>query len=543
MRVLLRPIRVFLTLLPFIVSFLRDWQGWILFGAPRTLCAEEHRSRARRLTRTLADLGPAFIKGAQVLGMREDLLPRAYTEELKTLQDRVPPFPVEAALRTIHASLGRPASEIFDSFDETPLAAASLGQVHRAVHKGRPVAVKILRPGIEEIVEIDLRVVSFIIKLFHFFIESHFIRSFWAIHNEYTRMIRQEMDFRNEERYAARFRRNFKDDPRVLVPECHSELTSRRTVAFEYVDGARVDQRDEIIRRGVPPVQLVDKLIEIYVRMAIVHGFIHADPHPGNLLVDGQGRLVLLDYGMALDFPDEIRKELLRGCLAVVRNRTDDIVDCFYRLKMVDKDINRSLVRDAAETLLNIQLRRDFTPRMVQEIADDILQTFHKFPLRMPQQLVYLFRASALVEGLGMMYDPHFSGVREATPIIKRLIREIALDERPKPLKAVRDVVRDATETVKYLHRVIVRFEREEQRIRIHQVDLNEIEGYMASMLRRLLLGISSSCAALFAVVLFVATKSFWLLAFFCIPSTIVFLLCLVVPLRRRDRLRGAGDR
>lgn len=536
MQFLFRPIRVFLALLPFLVSFLRDWQGWVLFGPPRRLTEDEHRRRARRLTATLAKLGPAFVKAAQVLATREDIVPRLYTDELKTLQDRVPPFPVREVYRTIEQSLGRPVEALFDSFDPEPLAAASLGQVHRAIHAGRPVAVKVLRPRVERLVELDLSVVGFILRVFAFFVDSHIVRSFLTIHQEYMRVIRIEMDFRNEEKHADRLRRNFASNPRVVIPKCRTELTTRRTVAFDFVEGVRVDDPAALAEIGMTPKELVDLLIEIYVRMAIVHGFIHADPHPGNLLVDRQRRVVILDYGMVLDFPDRLRLELLRGCLAVVRNDIDTLVDSFYKIGMVDPEINRSLVRDAAETLLRIQLRDDFTPRMVQEIANDILDTFHQFPLRMPQQLVYLFRASALIEGLGMKYDANFSAVREATPVIKRLVREIALEGDAKLPFKLRDFGKSAFATIRQLQRVVERMEREEQHLRLHQGDLADIRQAVWSSTRRLILSMGSIAWFLAGLFLSIELDSPWPFALLAPPSMLVLLVAAGTPLRRRSR-------
>lgn len=534
-----RPFWVFTVVMPFVVSFLRDWQGFILFGGPRLLTKRQHAERARRLAEKVALLGPAFIKGAQVLAMRDDILDPVYTRELKKLQDKVPPFATREVLRTIRQSLGRDARAIFDDFEIKPIAAASLGQVHRATYKGKRVAVKVLRPNVEELVASDLRVMGFIIRSVHAFVDTHFTRSFWAIYLEYTRMIRQEMDFRNEERNNARFRKNFANEPRIYFPPCVAGLTTKRTVVFEYVDGDRIDDRAVLERHGLTPTGVLETLIDVYVRMVVVHGFIHADPHPGNLRLDRQGRIAFFDYGMALEFDAETRKEMLRACLAVVARDIDTMVDIFYRLKMVDPDIPRAQVRDAADTLLTIQLRDDFEPRMVQEIADDILATFHKFPLRMPQQLVYLFRASALVEGLGIMFDPKFSAVREATPVIKLAIRHVALgSDKPLWTRAL-DAARGVYSEINYLRRIIHRLEREEQRVRIHPVDLDRIESHMTALMRRLLVGLGAFLTVCAAFYMGIETGLWLLMAILAAPAMVVFVACAIYPVRRYEPLEG----
>jgi ubiquinone biosynthesis protein len=537
-----RPFLVFFALLPFLLSFLRDWKSFLLFGPPRELTTKQHTERAKRLTATFARLGPAFIKGAQVLATREDILPAIYTRELRTLQDRVPPFPAKEAMQLMAEAFGRPVEEVFEKFEREPLAAASLGQVHRAVHKGRPVAVKILRPNVEEIVATDLGVVRFILRTFHVFVDSHVVRNFWAVIQEYARMIAQEMDFRNEERNADRFRTNFANDPRLVVPRCHHELTTRRTVVFDYIDGVRIDDLEGLRARQQSPHKLITWLIDIYVRMVVVHGFIHADPHPGNLLVDRQGRVVLLDYGMSLEFPPAIRKEMLRACTAIVARDVDTMVDIFYKLGMVDPDIPRALVRDAGQTLLEIQLREDFNPRMVQDIADDILDTFHRFPLRMPQQLVYLFRASALVEGQGMRFDPNFSAVREATPIIKNMIREVALEEQKPVTERIADMGRTAWSELQYVRRIIQRLEREEQRVRMHPVDLERLESRVGRMVKRLLMGMGSFGLAALGAVIYLRSGSVLALLLLGGLGGFGLLMTVLLPFRQWEPLPGDAE-
>src|SRR3989442_5070464 len=202
---ILRIFVVWYRLAPFLIAFLRDRRRWILAGPPRFLSDEVHRERARKLTRTIASLGPSFIKLAQVFGIRADIIPHIYVEELANLHDRVPPFPTSELRRRIQSELKRPIDEAFESFEAAPLAAASLGQVHRARYRGDEVIVKVLRPGVEELVATDVRVVQNLVFVLEQFIDHHIIRSTRTIIDEFSRVITEEMDFLHEADNLERF--------------------------------------------------------------------------------------------------------------------------------------------------------------------------------------------------------------------------------------------------------------------------------------------------------------------------------------------------
>ncbi len=528
-----RSVYVTVRLLPFIVSFIRDWRGYLIAGGPRSLNGAQHRRRAAELRKTLGALGPSFIKGAQVLAQREDILMPAYTRELKKLQDQVPSFPVRDVARIIKANLGKAPEEVFDEFTPQPLAAASLGQVHRAVYRGRAVVVKVLRPGVEDLVRWDLGAVHFLLYFMSLFVDDNLVRSFYAVITEFERMMKLEMDFRNERRNAAKLRHNFRDDPRIRIPGFVDKLCTRQVAVIEFVEGARIDRPAELAAIGVDPLDLISLLVETYIRMAVIHGFIHADPHPGNLRVDDQKRLVIFDYGMALEFDDATRMELLKMVYAVVRRDVDTIVDGFYRLGMVDADINRGVLRDAATTLLDIQITQDVTPRQVQEIAQEILDTFYKFPLRLPNNLVYLFRASSLVEGVALQYNPRFNGIKESTPIVKRMLVEIAFEGK-KPLKErVVDTAQELYATVKELVVIIHRLEREQLRVRIHEADLFELERYFNSFLKRLLAGLALVAVAIIFALGMVFTGRLIFLFSTLLVLALLYALVSLVPLPR----------
>lgn len=540
---LFRSLWVFLLLFPELLRFTRDYRGFVLFGFPREVTSEEHQRRARRLTALIARLGPTFIKAVQVLGMREDLLPKTYTDQFKTLQDQVPPFCPARARKILEAELGRPPEELFDSFETEPLAAASLGQVHRAVYQGRGVAVKIRRPGVERIVRADLAALGFIIRFAGIFVDSYILKNFWSVLGEFRRMILLEMDFRTEARNAERLRRNLRDFPRVIVPRCLEHLTTERVSVFEFHDGVRVDDIERLRRQNMDPDKLVGLLIEVYVHQVVIDGFIHADPHPGNLLVDPEGRLVILDFGMAVELDPAVKKELFGLVVALVRNDVDAIVDGFYRLRMVEPNINTAVLRDAARTLMSIQLGTEYSPRLIQEICQDIYAAFHKFPLRLPQSLVYLLRASALVEGIGISFDPRFNGVKVARPIIKRMVAGTLHQFDRSPADWVLDRLKQFKTTWDDVNKLIWRAEREQLHVRIHQADLSDLERYYTAMIRRALWGLTAIGIALLGGLIYVRTGVLpWLLGGAGLGG-LLLLLCLLLPLRRQIRFGNETDK
>src|SRR6516225_11726832 len=283
-------------LAPFLIAFLRDRRRWILAGPPRFLSDEVHRARARKLTRTIASLGPSFIKLAQVFAIRADIIPHIYVEELSALHDQVPPFPTPEVRKRIQDELKQPLETIFDSFQGEALAAASLGQVHRAKYRGQEVIVKVLRPGVEELVATDVRVVQNLVFVLEQFIDHHIVRSTRTIIDEFSRVITEEMDFQHEADNVERFGDLFRDSDFVIIPRVYREVTTQRVLVMQFFEGFRVTEVDEVLRHNIDVERMVENLIEFYGNQLLVHGFFHADPHPGNILILTDARLVLLDY-------------------------------------------------------------------------------------------------------------------------------------------------------------------------------------------------------------------------------------------------------
>jgi len=527
-----RAILVFVRLFPFVVGFLRDRRRFILFGRPLPVSEERHRRRAERLTRTLAGLGPTFIKLAQVFSARADILPEPYLGAIGTLTDQVPPLAPGVAEQVIAAELGGDAASVFERFHAEPLAAASLGQVHRAAYGGREVVVKVLRPGVEDMVRRDLDISFRVLFLVNLLFPNHHTRAISTIVSDFAKRISGELDFREEARNAEVLRRNFAQEPRVVIPEVIGALTRRRVLVLEYVEGTRIDRLQDRLASGELSLDaLIATIVEVYIKMMLEDGFFHADPHPGNLLVDARGRLVMLDFGMVLQVERETRARMVRTVAAAVRQDVDGVINGLYELGILDPDVDRGTVRDAAQELMGVALRDDVSPRQMQRIVEDVLRTFYDWPLMLPSDLVYFGRAAVLVEGIGLRYDPDFNTLAAARPVVARSAGRLmqgllGAEGRPR----VAEWGLDAAAAVRTVRDLLRRVEREELRVRWHPRDTVELQRFLAQQVRRALLAAFALGVGIIASIVYAASRRLEVLVLGLLLSVVMFALVFVLP-------------
>src|SRR5690625_1426274 len=550
MRRIRRAFTIFLRLTPFLFAFIRDRRRWILIGRGASRTPEDHQRRAERLTNTIASLGPTFIKLAQVFSARADILPEPYLSTIGKLQDRVPPQSPASIEMVIATELGRPVDEIFDEFEREPVAAASLGQVHRARVDGETVAVKVLRPGVADLIAIDLDISSRVLYLLNILFPNHHVRALSTVVREFSVRIQEEIDFREEARHMASFHELFEGDRRVRAPGVYEEYTKRRVLVMEWVEGDKIDALTGRFQTGELDFhQIMETLTEIYLRMLLVDGFMHADPHPGNILVDPEGRLVFLDWGMVIRFGPATREQILRVALAAGRDDIDAMINGMYELGMIDSMIARSEVRDAATEILEIVDRaQELGPRAVQQAGQEITDTFFTWPLILPRELVYFFRAAALLEGIGFRYDPHFNGLDISRAVITRMRRELLRATMREPKEVARGLVDESRAVVIGIRDVLRRAEREEFRVRIHPRDIMHAERFLLLQIRRILLCLFAVTTALISAIIFLATGSYWLLVAGLMVALFMFIVVLFIPthllenpLRHARGLRASG--
>ncbi len=532
MRSFLRGIRILANLTPLVVGFLRDRRRWILVGAPARRTERHHLRRAEKLVGRMAKLGPTFIKLGQLMSARADIFPEPYLTAIGTLQDQAPPDPPDQIIAVIERELGRPVDEVFDEFNRESTAAASLGQVHEAVVDGRRVAVKVLRPGVEELVALDLDIGFTLLFWLNVLFPNHHVRALTNVVREFSHRVREEMDFRRESENIERFQRYFRGDPTVRAPDVLEEYTRRGVLVMELCAGTKIDQLQDRIATGrIEFRDVMERLTGLYLRMMMVDGFLHADPHPGNLLVQDDGTIVVLDWGMVLDVPSWTREYILDLALAVGRDDLDGMINGMYRLGMISPEVSRGEIREAATELLSIMARVRISNReRIDEIIREVFDTFYTWPLILPQELVYLFRTSVLLEGIGLCYDENFDGLGLFKRVVRELKGEFVKTSARQPVAAAKDLLGEAQMAIRTMVDLLGRAGREELRVRVHPRDIQSVERFLNLQARRISLSVFATATAVISSIVFIAVRNAWLLGGGLLVALLMFVLVFFIP-------------
>jgi len=363
----------------------------------------QHRRSAQAAYQLATRLEGLPIKVCQFVGSRADVLPAEYVEVLSRLQDRVPPRPLARLMPVLREGLGCPLEAAFAEFDAVPIASASLAQVHRArLSDGREVAVKVQYPDIERIVDIDLKNFAFLVRMLAR-LEPEF--DFRVLIAEVEKYVPLELDFVNEARNAGRVRDGFATRPDVRVPAVVHELSSRRVLVTEFVRGVRVTDVAGLRSLGLDPREVARRLLEVFCEMILVHGFFHADPHPGNILVQPGGRLVLLDFGLAKDFPPGFREGVLQLTAAIVRGDAAQVAAAFRALGFRTREDSDESLAFLGEAFLGWALRNGTayaTREMVDHFNAEMPRLMRGNPLvEVPADILLVGRVIGLLSGIG----------------------------------------------------------------------------------------------------------------------------------------------
>ncbi|XP_008809510.2 protein ACTIVITY OF BC1 COMPLEX KINASE 8, chloroplastic [Phoenix dactylifera] len=469
------------------------------------------KALAKWLKESILRLGPTFIKIGQQFSTRVDILAQEYVDQLSELQDQVPPFPSETAVSIIEEELGASLDDIFDRFDYEPMAAASLGQVHRASLKGKQVVIKVQRPSLKELFDIDLKNLRVIAEyLQKVDPKSDGAKRDWvAIYDECASVLYQEIDYTKEAANAERFAENFKDMEYVKVPNVYWEYTTPQVLTMEYVPGIKINRIKQLDQLGVDRQRLGRYAVESYLEQILSHGFFHADPHPGNIAVDdvNGGRLIFYDFGMMGSISPNIREGLLETFYGVYEKDPDKVLQAMIQMGVLVPTGDMTAVRRTAQFFLNSFEERLAAQRKEREMAttelgfkkplsreerlekkkqrlaaigEDLLAIAADQPFRFPATFTFVVRAFSVLDGIGKGLDPRFDITEIAKPYALELLRfqeagfEVVVKDFKKRLerqsRAFYNIFRQA-DRVEKLAEIIQRLEKGDLKLRVRTLE------------------------------------------------------------------------
>jgi len=376
--------------------------------------------RAKRLRLALEELGPTFIKMGQMLSTRPDLIPHDIFHELQKLQDQVPPVAYDDIKDEIEAEMRFSVGDIFSEFDEIPLAAASIGQVHKAKLKtGEKVAVKIQRPNIRKIVEDDLDILRTLAELAERHITDAKIYNLVGFVEEFAKAIRNELDYTLEARNMERFAHNFADDNTVHIPKVYWEYSTGRIITMEFVEGIKVSHIDELRRNGYDTKSIAYKGAQAYLKQIFTHRFFHGDPHPGNIFILPGEIIAFMDFGIVGRLTTSMASKLNDIVIAIAQKDPDSIADILLKISVIDEDSNvDDLKADIAE-FVDKYYGTPIGQLQVSSLFHDMTDISFKYRIIIDRQLNLLGRTLAEVEGLGKQLDPDFNIVPLVQPFAR----------------------------------------------------------------------------------------------------------------------------
>lgn len=386
--------------------------------------APQHRNRrAQWLVGTLLDLGPTFIKIGQALSTRADLLPIEYVQALTQLQDQVPEFGVNEAIAIIESELGRPLSMLYREFERVPIAAASLGQVHRAtLHTGEEVVVKVQRPGLERLFDLDLQVLGRLVRWTSRYFPGAKQYDLEAIHQEFAELLRKEADYIQEAMNADRFRHNFVDHPRIVVPKVYPRYTTQKVLTMEYVPGIKVNDRQSLAAIGVDPKEINHLGICAYLKQLLQDGFFQADPHPGNMAVSSDGCLIFYDFGMMAEVQPINRNQMVKTFFAVLKKDTDEVVHTLTDMGLIEPISDMTPIRRVVGFLIERFTEKPIEVQAFKSLRNEMYALFEEQPFRLPAKMTFIIKALTTLDGVARDLDPEYSLLAAAKPFVKSLV-------------------------------------------------------------------------------------------------------------------------
>ena len=505
--------------------------------------AQRRKAQAVWIRNTLLDLGPTFIKVGQLFSTRADIFPGEYVEELAKLQDKVPAFSYEQVEKIIQQELGRTIPELFYSFEPVPLAAASLGQVHKAVlHSGEAVVVKVQRPGLKKLFEIDLQILKGIARYFQNHPKWGRGRDWMGIYEECCKILWEEIDYLGEGRNADAFRRNFRAYDWVKVPRVYWRYASPRVLTLEYMPGIKISQYEALEAAGLDRKTIARLGAQAYLQQLLNDGFFHADPHPGNIAVSPSGALIFYDFGMMGRIKSNVREGLMETLFGIASKDGDRVVKSLIDLGALAPVGDMGPVRRSIQYMLDNFMDKPFENQSVAAISDDLYDLAYDQPFRFPATFTFVMRAFSTLEGVGKGLDPEFNFMEVAKPYAMQLMSDLNGPEGNTFLNELSRQAAQVSSTALGLPRrledTLEKLERGDVRLRVRSLETERLLRRQSTIQLATIYALIISAFTLSATILLV-NNLIWLavVAGFIAAALAVVLIRLLLRLDRYDRM------
>jgi len=383
-------------------------------------------TRWERIRLIIEELGPTFIKLAQALSNRADLLPQALIDEFEKLQSNVPPFPVAEARALIEAELGRPLMDVFSEFDDVPIGSASIGQVHRArlLVGGDEVVVKVQRPGVRDKVESDLRLLHELVRLTGSFLNNQGLANPQDVIDAFERSMTKELDYTSEARSMEQMRKLYATYTSFYIPKPYRELSTARVLVIEFVKGCKITDKEQLLAWDLNPATVAETGMDIYLTQIFEFGFFHADPHPGNVLVRPDGTIVLIDFGMVGKLTKQQKYAFAGVFIGMARQDARGMALNFRRLALSSEIPDmRAFEADLSQIIEDFAVL-DVKEMSMSDLADALQGVIYRYKLQVPGAIFLVLRALVILEGIGKVLHPSFNTFEFVRPYGARIVKE-----------------------------------------------------------------------------------------------------------------------